>query len=108
MNHIIIENDEPEEETPGILISFIKVATLFLTLMLMLIHFMVSALALLPFLGWLNWFVIPFSCALMIFYAFAYIIVDSGRKIIVLVAFAFAFMAIMLGLLRLKIGGGVF
>ena len=63
-----------------------------------LISVLLTALAFIPLLGWLNWFVVPIS---LLFFIISLIIRSSNGKIL-------CGISIIIGLLRLILGAGIF
>ena len=69
-----------------------------------IISFFWMGIALIPFLGWLNWMVIPFAVAGLIFSLFGYL---RRSNSIALTGLILNGIVIVMGFFRLSLGGGL-
>jgi len=74
-----------------------------IALILGIISFFWLGIALIPFLGWLNWFNVPFAVVGLIFGLVAY---SKNRGSVALTAIILNASAMVIGILRLSLGGG--
>ena len=63
--------------------------------------------AFLPFLGWMNWGIIPFALAGLVISIIGTATAKKSKGLGI-AAIALCCIAIMVGIIRLKIGGGIF
>lgn len=77
----------------------------FIGLILGIIAFFWMLIALIPFLGWMNWLVIPFSIIGLIISIIGH---SSRANAAALTGIVLCSIAIVIGILRLSIGGGFF
>jgi hypothetical protein len=77
-----------------------------ISFILSLVALLLTVIAFIPLLGWLNWIFIPVTIlALMgniIFY-----FVDLGMKKLAMAGIIISIVALLIGLIRLNIGGGI-
>lgn len=78
-----------------------------ITMLIAVIALVLTLVAFIPLLGWLNWLFIPFSIIALLLNVIA-IIIPPYRNKIAYIGVVISVMSLFVGIVRLSIGGGIF
>ena len=68
-----------------------------------IVSFLWMGIALIPFLGWLNWMVVPFAAVGLVISVFGYM---PRKNSVAVAGIILNGIAIVIGIMRLSLGGG--